>query len=397
MINRQDFPILQKDNLIYFDNAATSLKPEVVISAVSGYYTNYGTSVHRGLSPLAASTTDLYEEARKIVANFIKAKPTEIIFTSGATMSINLVARTWGEANLKKDDVVVLSIAEHHANIVPWLQLKEKIGIKIQYIPLLDNGELDLIAAKKILALEAVKLLAITQASNVLGIVNPIKELITEAKKKGIVTLIDATLSAAHIHVDVSDLACDFLVFSAHKILGPTGVGVLYGRLELLNNMPPFLGGGSMISSVTKDNFTSAELPYKFEAGTPNIAGVIGFGEACRYIQNLGWETIKVQEKLLTNYFLSAISKLDFVTVLGKSNDKLPVFSLVLRGIHPHDAADLLGQDGIILRAGHHCAQPLHDYLGVAATLRASLSFYNTTAEIDIFIAKFKDLIFSFK
>ncbi|MFZ2310346.1 MAG: cysteine desulfurase [Patescibacteria group bacterium] len=397
MINRQDFPMLRKNDLIYFDNAATSLKPEVVISAITDYYSNYGTSVHRGLSPLAESTTLLYEEVRKTVASFIKAKPTEIIFTSGATMSINLVARTWGEANLKKDDVVVLSMAEHHANIVPWLQLKEKIGIQIQYIPLLNNGELDLIAAKKILALETVKLLAVTQASNVLGIVNPIKELIAEAKNKNIVTLIDATLSAAHLSIDVSDLDCDFLVFSAHKILGPTGVGVLYGRLELLNKMPPFLGGGSMISSVAKDNFTAAELPYKFEAGTPNIAGVIGLGEACLYIQNLGWETISSSEKLLTNYFLTAISKLDFVTVLGISDNKLPVFSLILEGIHSHDAADLLGQEGIILRAGHHCAQPLHDYLGITATLRVSLSFYNTTTEIDIFITKLKDLISSFK
>jgi cysteine desulfurase/selenocysteine lyase len=397
MINPQDFPILQKDNLIYFDNAATSLKPEAVISAVTNYYSNYGTSVHRGLSPLAESTTDLYEGARKIVANFIKAKSTEIIFTSGATMSINLVARTWGEANLKKDDVVVLSIAEHHANIVPWLQLKEKIGIKLLYLPLLDSGELDLVKSIEIINSNPVKLLAITQASNVLGIINPVKQLIVEAKKKNIITLIDATLSAAHLPIDVSDLACDFLVFSAHKILGPTGVGVLYGRLELLNNMPPFLGGGSMISSVTQNNFSSAELPYKFEAGTPNIAGVIGLGAACRYIQNLGWAAIYNQEKLLTNYFLSAISKLDFVTVYGKSEYKLPVFSLTLNGIHPHDAADLLGQEGIILRAGHHCAEPLHDYLGVAATLRVSLSFYNTTSEIDTFIIKLKDLVSSFK
>lgn len=397
MINRHDFPLLQKDNLIYFDNAATSLKPKAVLLAMEEYYTNYGTSVHRGLSPLAASTTDLYEDARKKVANFINAKQTEIIFTSGATMSINLVARTWGETNLKKDDVVVLSIAEHHANIVPWLQLKEKIGIKLLYLPLLDSGEFDLEKSIEIINSDSVKLLAITQASNVLGIVNPVKQLIAEAKKKNIVTLVDATLSAAHIQIDVLDLACDFLVFSAHKILGPTGVGVLYGHLELLNNMPPFLGGGSMISSVTKDNFTSAELPYKFEAGTPNIAGVIGLGEACQYMQNLGWKTIQTQEQLLTNYFLSVISKLDFVTVLGASDNKLPVFSLVLHGIHPHDVSDLLGQEGIVLRAGHHCAEPLHDYLGVAATLRVSLSFYNTTDEIDIFITKLQDLISSFK
>lgn len=397
MINRCDFPMLQKEHLIYFDNAATSLKPEAVISAVTDYYTNYGTSVHRGLSPLAESATNLYEDARLEVADFIKASASEIIFTSGATMSINLVARTWGEANLKKDDVVVLSVAEHHANIVPWLQLKEKIGIKIKYIPLLDNGEINLEAAKKILTSDAVKLLAITQASNVLGIINPIKELMALAKDKKIITLVDATLSAAHLPINVSDLDCDFLVFSAHKILGPTGVGVLYGRLSLLKNMPPFLGGGSMISSVTQDNFTTAELPNKFEAGTPNIAGVIGLGAACCYLKNLGWDNIQTQEKLLTNYFLEAIKDLDFIKVLGTATNKLPVFSLALIGFHPHDAADLLGQEGIILRAGHHCAEPLHDYLKEPATLRASLSFYNTTAEIDIFIKALQELANNFK
>ena len=397
MITRSDFPMLQKERLIYFDNAATSLKPEAVISAVANYYNNLGASVHRGLSPLAASVTDLYERSRQEVAEFITAQTEEIIFTSGATMSINLVARTWGEANLKKDDIVILSLAEHHANIVPWLQLKEKIGIKIKYIPLLDNGELDLAAASKLLELEAVKLLAITQASNVLGIVNQIKELIAAAREKNIVTLVDATLSAAHLQINVQDLACDFLVFSAHKILGPTGVGVLYGRRDLLEKIPPFLGGGSMISSVTTDNFTSAELPNKFEAGTPNIAGVIGLGSAILYLKNLAWENIYKQEQLLTDYFLEAIKDLDFVRVLGSSEHKLPVFALVLTGLHPHDVADLLGQEGIILRAGHHCAEPLHDYFKAPSTLRVSLSFYNTTSEIDIFIAALSELAIKFK
>jgi len=334
------------------------------------------------------------------VANFISASSSEIIFTRGATEGINLVARTWGEQNLAKGDIIVLSLAEHHANIIPWLQLKEKLGIKLVYIPLKPSGELDLIAAKKILNRPRVKLLALTQASNVLGILNPLKKLIALAQAKNIVTLIDAAQSITHIPVNIKQLKCDFLVFSSHKIWGPTGIGVLYGRRNLLEKMPPFLGGGNMIKSVYIDHFTVNELPYKFEAGTPSIAEAIGLAATIQYINKLGWETIIRQENKLTAYFSKRLQILKFVKVLGSPRslaNKLPVFSLIVKGIHPHDLADLLGQEGIILRAGNHCAQPIHDFWGLPASLRASLSFYNTTAEIDIFIKKLSSLYQAWK
>ncbi len=396
LIKRSDFPILSKKikghPLVYFDNAATAQKSRSVIKAMNDYYENYNANVHRSLNPLAEEATKRYEHARDIVANFIGAAREEIIFTRGTTESINLVARTWGQENLRAGDIVVLSLAEHHANIVPWLQLKNKLNIKIEYIPLLSNGSWDLKAAQKIISQPRVKLLAISQASNVLGIVNPVKELIALAKKKGLVTLVDAAQSSAHLKISVKKLACDFLVFSGHKIGGPTGIGVLYGRREILEKMPPFLGGGDMISFVTTDNFGVNDLPYKFEAGTPNIAGVIGLGEACLYLEKIGYKNIQAREKQLTAYFLKRIKPLKFVKILGSARPKLPVFSLIINGVHPHDASDLLGQEGIILRAGHHCAQPLHSFFKVSASLRASLSFYNTTKEIDFFTTKLKEL-----
>lgn len=404
MIRRIDFPILSKKinghNLIYFDNAATAQKPNTVILALNNYYRNYNSNVHRGINPLAEEATKKYEAARDVIADFISAAREEIIITRGATEGINLVARTWGEANLRAGDIVVLSVAEHHANIVPWLQLKTRLGIKLLYIPVKPSGELDLVAAKKILARPRVKLLALTQASNVLGIINPVKELISMARNKNIITLVDAAQSITHIKINVRSLDCDFLVFSGHKIWGPTGVGILYGRRALLEKMPPFLGGGDMIKSVYPDHFIVNELPYKFEAGTPPIAELIGLAAAISYVNKLGWKNIVSQEKKLTVYFLKQLKPLKFIKVLGSVNSakkKLPVFSLVVDGLHPHDAADLLGQEGIILRAGHHCAQPLHDSFGVPATLRASLSFYNTTKEIDIFIKKLKSLYQAWK
>jgi len=383
--------------MVYFDNAATAQKPLAVIQATDEYYRQHNANVHRGLNPLAEEATRMYEAARDDIAAFINADCEEVIFTKGATEGINLVARAWGEANLKRGDIVVLSIAEHHANIVPWLQLKSKLGIKLSYIPVKADGALDMAAAKKLIARPRVKLLAVTQASNVLGVLNPVKKLITWARAKKITTLIDAAQSITHVKVDAQALGCDFLVFSGHKIWGPTGIGVLYGRREILESMPPFLGGGDMIGAVYTDHFTTNELPYKFEAGTPNIAGVIGLAAAVRYIKQVGWRNIVSQEKKLTAYFLKKIVSLKFVKILGSARPKLPVFSLVVDGVHPHDAADLLGQEGIILRAGHHCAQPVHDRFGLSASLRASLSFYNTTAEIDFFIKKLKELHQAFK
>ncbi|QQG52537.1 MAG: SufS family cysteine desulfurase [Candidatus Falkowbacteria bacterium] len=401
MIKRTDFPILNKkiqgQPLVYFDNASTAQKSYPVVKALSDFYKNENANVHRGLNPLANEATKKYEAARDLVAKFIGAQKEEIIFTPGATASINLVARSWGEANLRPGDIVVLSIAEHHANIVPWLQLQEKIGIKLEYIPLKADGSWDLLTAKKLLNKRRVKLLAVSQVSNVLGIINPVTQLIKLAKQKEIITLIDAAQSIAHLQINVKKLGCDFLVFSGHKLGGPTGIGVLYGRQELLATMPPFMGGGDMISFVKTDSFGVSELPYKFEAGTPNIAGVIGLGATIKYLESVGYYNIQKQEQQLTAYFLQKIEKLAAVKILGTAKNKLPIFSLTIEGIHPHDAADILGQTGIILRAGHHCAQPLHDYFEVPATLRASLSFYNTKKEIDYFIARLQELIKAFK
>lgn len=401
MIRRADFPILNKkikdQSLVYFDNASTAQKSRPVIEAVSNFYQNDNANVHRGLNPLADEATKKYESVRNLVADFIGAQKEEIIFTSGATAGVNLVARSWGEANLQAGDIVVLSIAEHHANIVPWLQLQKKIGIKLEYIPLEADGSWDLVAAKKLLNKRRVKLLAVSQVSNVLGIINPASQLVKLAKQKGIVTLIDAAQSVAHLKIDVKKIACDFLVFSGHKLGGPTGIGVLYGRQKLLAAMPPFMGGGDMISFVKPDSFGVSDLPYKFEAGTPNIAGVIGLGAALKYLESVGYNSIHKQEQQLTIYFLKKIKKLTAIKIFGTAKAKLPIFALTIDGIHPHDAADILGQAGIILRAGHHCAQPLHDYLGVPATLRASLSLYNTKKEIDYFVSKLAELIKAFK
>lgn len=385
------FPILNKkinhQKMIYFDNAATTQKPKAVINAINNFYSNLNSNIHRSINPLAEVATLEYEVARKKIASFINAKSTkEIILTSGTTESINLVAQSYAANFLKKDDQIVLGIAEHHSNFVPWLQLKKKID----FIPLAKDYFLDIEKAKKLIKNPKVKILAIQHASNVLGSINNIKELINEAKKNNVITIVDAAQSAAHLPIDVQKLGCDFLAVSAHKMFGPTGIGVLYGREELLEKMPAWKGGGDMISKVSCANFSPNKLPYKFEAGTPNIAGAIGFGAAIDFIQKIGLKNIVSQELELTKYFLTKIKKIDFVKLYGPSTHKnrLPVFSFTIDGVHPHDAGDILGEQGIILRAGHHCAQPLHDKLKIPATLRASLAFYNTKSEIDMFIDK---------
>jgi cysteine desulfurase / selenocysteine lyase len=381
---RFDFPMLNRQyegkSLIYFDNAASSLKPKAVLDSVLDYYQNHSSNVHRGPNFLSEEATALYEGARTIVAKFINSSPKETIFTSGATMGINLITRSWGETNLKTGDVIAISRAEHHANLVPWLQLKAKLDLKIVYIEVASDGSL---IWGDILNTHNLKLLAVTQASNVLGSFYDLKNIMAEARAKNIMTVVDAAQSIAHHPVDVKDLGCDFLVFSGHKLLAETGIGILYGREELLEQMPPFLSGGAMIADVSGDSFTPAELPAKFEAGTPNISGAISLGAACLY---LNYDQIIKQEQELTNYFLTRLKELDFVTLIGNKKERLPLFSMTFDGMHPHDVADLLGEEGIITRAGHHCAQPLHDSLKISATLRASLSFYNNKAEIDIFI-----------
>jgi len=387
---RSDFPMLsrkyQGKSLIYFDNAASSLKPKAVLDSVLDYYQNHNSNVHRGPNFLSEEATVMYENARVAVAKFIGAKTQETIFSSGATMGINLVARSWGEANLKAGDVIAISRAEHHANLVPWLQLKAKLNLKIIYIEVASDGSL---LWDNILDTPNLKLLAITQASNVLGSFYNLKKIISEARSRNIITVVDAAQSIAHYPVDVKDLGCDFLVFSGHKLFAETGIGILYGRQELLEQMPPFLSGGAMVADVSDDYFIPAELPAKFEAGTPNISGAISLGAACQY---LNYEQIIKQEQELSHYFLARLKELDFVTLIGNQRERLPLFSMALTGLHPHDAADLLGEEGIITRAGHHCAQPLHDSLNIPATLRTSLSFYNTKAEIDIFIAALKKI-----
>ncbi|MDX9779030.1 MAG: SufS family cysteine desulfurase [Patescibacteria group bacterium] len=389
---RSHFPLLSRQHnnkaLVYFDNAATTPKPELVIEAVNKYYREHNANIHRGPNFLAEEATDLFEDSRKTVAQFIGADHKEIIFTSGATAAFNLLARVLGEANLKTGDVVAISQAEHHANIVPWLQLKEKIGIELKYIKVNELGDFETSSLDNILNDTKLRILSLTQASNVLGHLYDLKDILARAKERGVITIVDEAQSIAHHELNVKDLGADFVVFSGHKLFAPSGIGVLYGRFELLDKMPTFFGGGSMISEVKEQSFQSIEAPYKFEAGTPNIEGVIGLGAACRYLQSIGWELINQQEEELAQYFLKSLEQYPFLKLLGGKNNRLPLFSLVLEGAHPHDMSDLLGEEGIITRAGHHCAQPLHESLGINSSLRVSLAFYNTTLEIDYFFEK---------
>ncbi len=384
-----DFPLLKRKydghQLVYFDNAATAIKAQVVIDAVVDYYTQHNANVHRGPNFLSEEATQLYEGARIKIANFIKAQPDEIVFTSGATAGFNLIARSWGENNLQAGDVVVLSRAEHHANIVPWLQLKEKIGIIVKYIDLDAEGNLDFESFNKIIESGKVKVLSITQTSNVLGIYYNLKSILEIAQKNNIVSILDVSQSIVHKALDVSILDADFLVFSGHKLFAPSGLGVLYGRRKLLELMPAFLGGGSMISFVEEQSFGLNDSPYKFEAGTPSIEAAIGLGVACDYLQSIGWPIIQDKEQELIAYFLKQLDKYPWIKLLGGKDNRVPLFSLLLDGVHAHDACDLLGEQGIIARAGHHCAEPLHKHLGIPASLRASLAFYNTKTEIDKF------------
>ncbi len=386
---RDDFPVLNQhvhgQHLIYFDNAATSQKPRQVIDAITDYYQRYNANVHRGIHALAERATREYELARQKVARFIHAEsPEQIIFTSGATAGINLVAQSWARTNLRPGDEILLTWMEHHSNTVPWYQVAAQTGAVITRIELNADG---------ILAVPEIgprtKLVAVTHASNVLGTINPVRELADAAHKVGAVILVDGAQSLPHLPIDVQALDCDFLVFSGHKMLGPTGSGALYGKRHLLEAMPPFLGGGEMIREVTPTGFTCNDLPYKFEAGTPAIAEAIGLGAAVDYLQRIGMEKIRRHEIEITQYAMDRLCEFVEVIIYGplKAEQRSGLVAFTFSDIHPHDLATFFDQHGIAIRAGHHCAMPLHKKLRLAATARASFYLYNTRDEIDTFIA----------
>ena len=384
---RQDFPNLHVSvhgkPLVYFDNAATTFKPRVVLEAMDGYYQKYTSNVHRGVHELSEKATAAYEGARGKVQKFLNARDAkEIIFTRGTTESINLVAYSYGRHSLKPGDEVLISEMEHHSNIVPWQMLREEKGCVLKVIPFNDQGELIYSEFEKLLTAKT-KLLSIVYISNSLGTINPVQKMIKAAHGRGALILVDAAQSVGHRRIDVQDLDCDFLAFSGHKLFGPTGVGVLYGKAGLLNKMPPFHGGGDMISSVTFEKTTYNTLPYKFEAGTPAVAEVIGLGAAIDYVLSIGFDRIEACEQGLLEYGTRALQKVPGLRLIGTAKEKVAVLSFILPGVHAHDIRTLVNDEGIAIRTGHHCTQPVMQHFGVPASSRASLSFYNTTAEID--------------
>ncbi len=400
---RGEFPIFSKridgNPLIYLDTAATAQKPSVVLKAMENFLRNENANIKRGMHPLAEHSTELYETARKSVQKFLHAKKShEIIFTKNCTESINLIARAWGEKNLRKGDVVLLSLLEHHSNIVPWLQLKEKIGIDVEWIGIEDDGTLKLDDAKRIFEQGKVELLSVSCVSNVLGVRTAYEELTKLAHEHGALVLLDAAQLAPHAPIDVQTIDCDFLAFSGHKLYGPTGIGILYGKEELLDAMPPFLGGGTMIQEVFTDRFTPAHLPEKFEAGTPPIAEAVGLHAALDFIENIGWEKIQSHESSLIEAALEKLTKLEGSIILGPKDSKkiAGCISFVTPGVHPHDLTEYCGRKGVCLRAGHHCAQPLHNRLKHSATTRMSFGIYNTKEDIDRAYAIMKEALYFF-
>ena len=395
---RSDFPIFNNKSLVYLDSAATTQKPKQVIDAVSDFYSNYNANVHRGIYELSMKATEAYHSARLKVANLINASDwRSIVFTGGTTESINLVAYSWARKNLHKGDEILITEMEHHSNIVPWQLVSEEIGAILKYIPINIDGTLDLSNLDELIT-NKTKLVSVIHQSNVFGTINPIKKIINQAKQVGAITFIDAAQSIPHSRIDVHDLDCDFLAFSGHKMLGPTGIGVLYGKTELLDSMTPFMGGGDMINSVTMSKSTWNDIPYKFEAGTPNIAQAIGLGAAIDYINKIGLTNIHDYVKHLLTIALEKLRIIDGLEIYGHQvGESSSVISLNLEGVHPHDIAELLNQDGIAVRAGHHCAQPIMDKLGVSSTIRASFYLYNTEEEIDKLCASLKKTANFFK
>jgi cysteine desulfurase/selenocysteine lyase len=386
---RAEFPILKREvhpgvPLVYLDSAATSQKPLAVIQAMDEYYRRSNANIHRGIHVLAEEATALYEAARERIARFINAPSArQVIFTRNTTEAINLVAYTWGRANLNAGDVVILTEMEHHSNLVPWHILAAEKQLRLEFIPVTDEGLLDLQVYRSLLELRP-RLVAFMHVSNVLGTINPAKEIITLAHQAGAVTLVDGAQSVPHIPVDVQDLGADFLAFSAHKMCGPTGIGALYGRKDLLEAMPPFLGGGDMIKRVHLRSFVPNEIPYKFEAGTPAIAEATGFGAAVDYLSAVGMQAVAQHEREIVSYALERLEEVPGVKLFGPSADhKGGVASFTLAGIHPHDVSQILDTQGVAIRAGHHCAMPLHEKFGLPATARASFYLYTTKEDID--------------
>lgn len=397
---RRQFPILKQKidghPLIYLDSAATSQKPQCVLDAMTHFYEHDNANINRGVHQLAERATGLYEDARKTVQSFINARyPYEIIFMRNATEAINLVARAWGRANMNEGDTVILSVLEHHSNIVPWLQLKEENGIEIAWVEPDSDGTVALGNVLALLDSTPVKLVSVTGLSNVLGTMPPLTEIISAAHDKGAKVCVDAAQLAVHGQIDVQVLGADFLAFSGHKLYGPTGIGVLFARHDLLENMPPFLGGGDMIQTVERSHFTAAELPRKFEAGTPAIADAIGLGTALEWLQSQDRSAIEAHERALIAHALEKLSAVRTVTILGPTDPETRAgcVSFAVEGIHPHDLTEILGSTGICLRAGHHCTQPLHRHLGITASVRLSVAAYNTMEEIDTCVSAVKDAV----
>jgi cysteine desulfurase/selenocysteine lyase len=394
---RKDFPILEEKiynkDLIYFDNGATTQKPRCVVEKIEQAYYHLNANIHRGVHFLSQKATEAHEDARTTVAEFLNAaKREEIIFTRGTTEAINLVAYSFGEAFCKAGDEIIVSVLEHHSNIVPWQMLCERKGMKLQVIPMNESGELDLDTYKALIN-ERTKLVSVAHVSNVLGTVNPVAEIIKIAHQSNIPVLIDGAQAVPHIPVNVLELDADFYVFSAHKIYGPTGIGALYGKEFWLNQMPPYQGGGEMIATVSFEKTTYNELPFKFEAGTPDYVGSTALAEALRYVQNIGIEKIAAYEHDLTTYATQRLLEIEGMRIIGTAKEKSAVISFLVGNIHPYDIGMLLDKLGIAVRTGHHCAQPLIDSLGILGTVRASFAFYNTKEEIDIFVTALKKVV----
>ena len=387
---REDFPILKQKvygkDLIYLDNAATTHKPQVVIDAIAKYYSEQNSNVHRGVHFLSDSATTLYENARKRVAEFINAKTTnEIVFVRGTTEAINLVANGYGDKFIKAGDEIIVTYLEHHSNIVPWQMLCERNNAKLKVIPVNDDGELMIDEYKKLLS-EKTKIVAAGHTSNALGTKNPVREIVKYAHEAGAVVMIDGAQAVQHSKVDVQELDADFFAFSGHKVYGPTGIGVLYGKEELLNAMNPYQGGGDMIKSVTFEKTTYNELPYKFEAGTPDICGAIVLPKALEYVKKVGLENIAKYEDELLNYGTEKLKEIEGFRLIGNAKNKTGVISFLIDGIHPYDAGTILDKQGIAVRTGHHCAEPLMNRFGIPGTVRASFGMYNTKSEIDALV-----------